>query len=220
MMSYYGLLVDVSGSMQKALTINDIKVSDENITRGQAVFETIFKIIKQNKGKYSDNENENEKLFALAFGLSDASNQHCDLISLFEYLLSSHDMKANDVVSCDEKAISSADETTIYDTLINCLNMLKQFVVEQQCIKYIRMQNGNEVPKINRNTLASKIKNCRITGHEPLIKIVEKYIKQNKGTPNCSEYFTKYLSKDEAGYLFHQFHCHPQLIPVMVDELP
>jgi len=77
-----GILVDVSGSMKQKLTVNhDFKSENAqlHINRAHAVFNTIFKIIKQEN-------NDKDEWFALAFGLSDVKHEHCDLIDLFKQL--------------------------------------------------------------------------------------------------------------------------------------
>jgi len=76
---FAGILVDVSGSMEQSLTVDDFKSDKAQlyINRAHAVFRTLFKIIKQKN-------DDNDKWFALAFGLSDVKHEHCDLIDLFE----------------------------------------------------------------------------------------------------------------------------------------
>eukprot|EP01083_Nonionella_stella_P204304 744874_1 len=153
----------------------------QSSTRGQVVFNTIFNVIKdhQIEQKYSEDENENDTLFALGFGLCDAAHQHCDLITLFEHLLAS------------------------YDTRTNCIEVLHEYELHDDLDQYIETKfiNNHEV--------------CQIIGHEPLTRMATKY-----DAPYTGKYIKKHLTKEEAGYLFSHFHHHPDLIPDMIRDLP
>eukprot|EP01084_Bolivina_argentea_P263225 445426_1 len=124
----YGLLVDVSGSMQKALQSDDIKSNDESINRMEAVFKTIIKTLREIIDDKQDDQklNQQNQVFALAFGLSDAEHQHCDLISLFKHL------------------------STSYDTKSGCIQKLKTYGINHNFDKYIQSNkiNNNQVFKI------------------------------------------------------------------------
>jgi len=70
----FGVLVDVSGSMESAYALD--RSNDTSVERTHAIFTTILKIVK---GRV-DHE---ESIFACAFGLS-GDTQTCDLFSLLE----------------------------------------------------------------------------------------------------------------------------------------
>eukprot|EP01084_Bolivina_argentea_P260524 439993_1 len=133
----YAVLMDVSGSMQEALTINkEVTLSKKQISGAHAVFNSIFKVMEENK-------NGNEKLFALAFGLSDAKHQHCDLFSLFAYLLQS------------------------YHTKQKCIELLRQYGMRGNINNYIKKKN------IAQYTNKKMNKMYQIIGHEPLIEMAK-----------------------------------------------
>eukprot|EP01083_Nonionella_stella_P100328 282830_1 len=104
----------------------DKEYTKQSGTRGKVVFNTIFNVIQDMEQKHSEDENENDTLFALGFGLCDADHQHCDLITLFEYLLASYDARAN------------------------CIAMLREYGLRERLDQYITTKfiNNNEVCQI------------------------------------------------------------------------
>lgn len=77
-----GILIDVSGSMENKLTDDKANSAKKNVGRVEAAFNSIANIIKED----SDKDIDDETMFVLAFGLSDETYGHCDLINLFDLL--------------------------------------------------------------------------------------------------------------------------------------
>eukprot|EP01083_Nonionella_stella_P041087 111440_1 len=104
----------------------DKEYTKQSGTRGKVVFNTIFNVIQDMEQKHSEDENENDTLFALGFGLCDADHQHCDLITLFEHLLAS------------------------YDTRTNCIEVLHEYELHDDLDQYIETKfiNNHEVCQI------------------------------------------------------------------------
>ena len=76
----FGILVDVSGSMKSAYSL-DSSSSHSNVRRTHAIFTTIVSIAK----KEIVHHERRECIFAGAFGLCKAS-ETCDLISLLDFV--------------------------------------------------------------------------------------------------------------------------------------
>ncbi len=142
--SCHGLLVDVSGSMQHALSIeDDVKINDKYANRGQVVFNAIFKIIREGADNIDENSSFDE-MFTLAFGLSDAEHPHCDLISLFEHLLASYDSKQDCITILTEYGLNDNDiETKYIKTKQINRNEVCQIIGHEPLIK---MAEGNGAP--------------------------------------------------------------------------
>jgi len=73
----FGVLVDVSGSMESAYALN--RSNDANVERTHAILTTIINIVKQEVVHHE----RRESIFVCAFGLS-GPTVTCDLVSLLE----------------------------------------------------------------------------------------------------------------------------------------
>ena len=82
----FGVLLDVSGSMQQAYALD--KSHDATVQRTHAVFSTVANIVKRE----ADRHNMQESIFASVFGL-DGPSTTCDLVSLLEILRESRRQK-------------------------------------------------------------------------------------------------------------------------------
>lgn len=71
----FGVLVDVSGSMESAYALN--RSNDANVERTHAILTTIINIVKQEVVHHD----RRESIFVCAFGLS-GPTVTCDLVSL------------------------------------------------------------------------------------------------------------------------------------------
>ena len=79
----FGVLVDVSGSMESAYALD--RSSDASVERTHAILTTIMNIVKREVAHHD----RRESIFACAFGLNKEGTQGivtCDLISLLEYI--------------------------------------------------------------------------------------------------------------------------------------
>jgi len=79
----FGVLVDVSGSMESAYALD--RSSDASVERTHAILTTIMNIVKREVARHD----RRESIFACAFGLNKEGTQGivtCDLISLLEYI--------------------------------------------------------------------------------------------------------------------------------------
>ena len=76
-----GVLVDVSGSMQSAYSLDESRHS-VNVERTQAVLTTIVNIVDKEVTRHR----REESIFSCAFGLRDTTKKEtCDLLTLLEY---------------------------------------------------------------------------------------------------------------------------------------
>ena len=79
----FGVLVDVSGSMENAYALD--RSHDASVERTHAILTTIMNIVKREVAHHD----RQESIFACAFGLNEEGTQGivtCDLISLLEYM--------------------------------------------------------------------------------------------------------------------------------------
>lgn len=76
-----GILSDVSGSMKENLQFDQYQPSDENVSRGHTIFTSLINATREESQIKDD-----QKVFAIAFGLDLKRFQICDLIALLEYL--------------------------------------------------------------------------------------------------------------------------------------
>ena len=79
----FGILVDVSGSMENAYALD--RSHDASVERTHAILTTIMNIVKREVAHHD----RQESTFACAFGLNEEGTQGivtCDLISLLEYM--------------------------------------------------------------------------------------------------------------------------------------
>ena len=77
----FGVLLDVSGSMQSAYALD--RTTDASVERTHALLTTIINIVKQEAVRHF----RQESIFACAFGLNNRSVKTCDLIPVLRLAL-------------------------------------------------------------------------------------------------------------------------------------
>eukprot|EP01083_Nonionella_stella_P145879 458096_1 len=151
-----GILVDVSGSMQESLT-DDFKVNDQDKKRAHAVFDTIFKTIKEdNHDERKNNNTSKETFFALAFGFRDTRHPHCDLFGLFDNLLSS------------------------YVTKPHCKQILRQYGINNNQEQYIKTENKYNIERCAITGYEPLIAMARRNGAPYAGEYIEKHLNRQE----------------------------------------